>query len=169
MPRETFLDALGDLGECPAEGADPRAEQLAALFGVPWPTVIQRLVDLGLPPVGSGESISGPTEESVAAAAGVAGSVTETTKAGEPAGQLAGEPAGQQAGPSPGQQAGQSAEEPSFSLTLPERFVNLALAAYAGHVLDVEDLARFLRTTPPEALQMADIAGVAPEWRDGWG
>jgi Zn-dependent peptidase ImmA (M78 family) len=144
MPRETFPEAVRELGACPLEGADPRAEQLAALFGVPWPLAIQRLVDLGLPPVGPAEGIKRPTEKLAAAAAEVAGPGTETERPGEPA------------------------DEPTVSLTLPERFVNLALAAYAGHVLDVDALARFLRITPPEALQMADIAGVRPEWRDGW-
>ncbi len=148
MPRETFIEAVRDLGECPAEGADPRAEQLAALFGVPSPIAVRRLLDLGLPPVGSAESISGPAEEIDVAAAGVAEPWTETARAGDSAGERDG--------------------KPSVLLTLPERFVNLALAAYAGHVLDVEGLARFLRITPPEAQQMADIAGVAPEWRDGW-
>jgi hypothetical protein len=126
MPRETFLEAVRDLGEPPADGADPRAEQLAALFGVPWPMAVRRLADLGLPRVGSVER--------------------------KPVALPPGEPDG----------------GPSVSLTLPERFVNLALASYAGHVLDVEELARFLRITPTEALQMADIAGVRPEWRDGW-
>jgi hypothetical protein len=126
MPRETFLEAVRDMGEPPADGADPRAEQLAALFGVPWPMAVRRLADLGLPRVGSVER--------------------------KPVGLPPGEPDG----------------EPPVSLTLPERFVNLALASYAGHVLDVEELARFLRITPTEALQMADIAGVRPEWRDGW-
>jgi hypothetical protein len=188
MPRETFIEAVRDLGEGPAEGADPRAEQLAALFGVPWPMAIQRLVDLGLPRVGCAESITGPAEAATDAAAGVAGPGTETKRPGKPAanslarpigeparesvGPSAGEPAGESPGQPTGEPVRESVEpppgEPSLSLTLPERFVNLALAAYSGHVLDVDGLARFLRITPPEALQMADIAGVRPEWRDGW-
>lgn len=136
MPRDAFIEAVRVLGECPAEGADPRAEQLAALFGVPPAIAIRRLADLGQPPVGS----AGPIEES--------------------ARQSVADPVGQT--------EDQSAAEPLVSLTLPERFVNLALAAYAAHVLDVEGLARFLRITPAEALQMADIAGVKPEFRDLW-
>jgi Zn-dependent peptidase ImmA (M78 family) len=182
MPRETFVDAVRDLGECPTEGADPRAEQLAAMFGVPWPMAIQRLVDLGLPAVGAAESIAGPTEELAAATAEVTESGMETAGAEMSVVRSTGQATRESAGPrakSMGLQAEESVgqpdgeleglptEEPPVSLTLPERFVNLALAAYAGHVLDVDGLARFLRITPPEALQMADIAGVRPEWRDG--
>jgi Zn-dependent peptidase ImmA (M78 family) len=164
MPRESFREAVRELGERPAEGADPRAEQLAALFGVPTPMAVQRLVDLGLPPVGPAESPSRPMRELAATAAEVAEPVTKTTRAGTSVAGSSRRPTGEPAGES----EGQPAEEPSRSLTLPERFVNLALAAYAGHVLDIEGLARFLRITPPEALQMADIAGVVPEWRDLW-
>ena len=35
---------------------------------------------------------------------------------------------------------------------LPERFVNLALAAYAGRVFEMNDLSRFLRV-PPERVE----------------
>ncbi len=156
MPRETFIEAVRVLGECPTEGADPRAEQLAALFGVPWPVAVRRLVDLGLPGVGTAETAGRPAEAVADAATGADGPGAETTRADEPARDSAERP------------DGQPDEELSVSLTLPERFVNLALAAYAGHVLDVDGLARFLRITPPEALEMADIAGVRPEWRDGW-
>jgi hypothetical protein len=43
---------------------------------------------------------------------------------------------------------------------LPERFVNLALAAYCERVLETSDLARFLRTTEPEVLGVLAWAGI---------
>ncbi len=55
---------------------------------------------------------------------------------------------------------------------LPERFVNLALAAYSERVLESVELARFLRITPEEAERMIGWAGVPrlverPAWETG--
>jgi Zn-dependent peptidase ImmA (M78 family) len=130
MPHEPFHRALRVLGARPPEGADPRVEQLAALFGVPTPIAARRLLDLGFPAAGQ------PVE---------------------PSGAVPAEPS-----------AEARVTQPSSALTLPERFVNLALAAYAGRALDADGLARFLRSTTSEALQIAEIAGVSPQRLDDW-
>jgi Zn-dependent peptidase ImmA (M78 family) len=164
MPREAFRDALQELGEGPEEGADPRAEQLATLFGVPQATVHQRLIDLDLPPVGFAESDFGladaPAEAPAAAPArGRRRKAAEEVKAeGDDAA-------------TPGEEAGTAVDaagepRPDVALTLPERFVNLALAAYAGRVLEIDELAHFLRVPLHEALEVAEVAGVTPEWRE---
>lgn len=51
---------------------------------------------------------------------------------------------------------------PRRPLPLPERYVNLALAAYGGRALSLEVLAQFLRTSEEEAQRVADWAGVRP-------
>jgi Zn-dependent peptidase ImmA (M78 family) len=159
MPREAFVDAVKELGAGPADGPDPRAEQLAALFGVPRPAAIRRLADLGLPPVASQEPTCGPPKVIGSAAARAAGPETEATRIGARS---------ESSVETPTNASSETMEGPTRSLTLPERFVNLALAAYAGHVLDIEGLARFLRITPHDALQMASLVDITPEPRDDW-
>lgn len=187
MPREAFRDAVHELGEEPEEGPDLRAEQLATLFGVPVATVHQRLVDLDLPSVGFSESDFGLGEAFTSAErhpetarpfdmAEPAAAVKRTKAAGAKAAARAKATerteAASEADRAVVDEAGTALETPKdpgsgFLLTLPERFVNLALAAYAGRVLDIDELARFLRVPVSEALQVADFAGVTPEWREG--
>jgi Zn-dependent peptidase ImmA (M78 family) len=59
-----------------------------------------------------------------------------------------------------GLSAGSGAPE---AVSLPERYVNLALAAYGTRILETDVLARFLHTTEQEAVRMLDWAGVRRE------
>ncbi len=63
----------------------------------------------------------------------------------------------------PARSAGAGRERPgsrSDRLSLPERYVHLALAAYAERILEIRELARFLRTSPMEAMRMARWARI---------
>ncbi len=158
MPRDAFLEAIRELGANPADDADPRPEQLAALFGVPYSLVIQRLADLELPPPGPSSPPCGP------ATGGSTGAVPPGRAASSaPDRGSAAASAEASLRPDEEEPADEPVDEPVGSLTLPERFVNLSLAAYAGRVLDLEGLSRFLRISPPGAQRMADLAGITPE------
>lgn len=135
MPAERFRQACAVLGLPARNGADEARPigQLAVLFDVPETLVRRRLHDLGL-------------------AAGVRPGDLASDEAATPA-RVPAEPI--------------DAEEMRGTgrpvLSLPERYVNLALAAYAGRVLDLPRLARFLRTDEGEAARVVEWAQVRPD------
>lgn len=55
---------------------------------------------------------------------------------------------------------------PQVQLALPERFVNLALAAYAARILEPDSLALFLRTSEDEARRVLAWAGISRQEPD---
>lgn len=141
MPASAVLRALHDMGPVSSAGYAGRVELLAAIFSAPEALVRRRLADLGV------LLADGPGAREAAGAA---------RRRGATGGALRSASKDVNEGPAP-------AAEPL--LPLPERYVNLALAAYGGRVLSVEVLALFLRTTEDEARRVADWAGIYPNAR----
>lgn len=130
MPASAVLRSLHEMGPVAPEREAERVELLAAIFSAPGSLVRRRLADLG---VLLADRSAG--SDSLAPGGIDARGATHEVR--------------EQVDPGAGER-----------LPLPERFVNLALAAYAGRALTSEVLARFLRTTEEEALRVADWAGV---------
>jgi len=128
----------------PATGAagveDPRFERMAAYFEVPSCLVLRRVLELdlhrGIEP-GARPDLGSPTTGDA-----------------------------ERSAPSVGPKAGRrergahGAAEPTALLELPERFVNLVLASYYRHILEIDELALFLRTSDEGARQMLSWAGI---------
>ncbi len=149
MPASAVLRTLQDLGPAPAPGEpDPRFELLATLFGVPEPLVRRRMADLGVPPAFLAPS----------ARVRVRRDPERLPAAGSPR-------SGSGRGVRPRVHHALNRVDAAAGrlLPLPERFVNLALAAYGGRALDPEVLALFLRTSPEEALEVVHWARVEQE------
>lgn len=146
MPARPFQKACLDLnaGSADTSTASRRIDQLAVLFDVDPTLVAHRLHDL-----------AGEPEAPVPAEPSESMTDAQTPAEASPA-------ASPWAASSPAAAAA-TAGAPASRLALPERYVNLALAAYAGRVLDLERLGWFLRGSEEEAARVVAWAQVRQE------